>query len=275
MSLTTNNRGAKTTVVCVDFDGTLVDHEGRIHPADVEILRSERSVSFVPATGRPLHSVRRTLQRHGLFVDEKIPFPLVLENGSAVYKENEELLRQRSFEPELQDELMHAVRAAIWASVLLFSLDSARALRANETLWALVRRFDLDAQAFDIDEELPQPLCKIAVTAEDPEHIHAFQAEISGLPLEQTYSLPDVLEVAPVGVHKGLGLADLLENAGRVDAEVVVVGDGENDLALFDQATVSFAPESSPPAIQARADRVIDIGKEGLLTPLLREIQGF
>lgn len=273
MSLTTDNRDSKTTILCVDFDGTLVDHNGHIHPADVEALRSERSVSFVPATGRPLHSVRRTLERHGLFVNKKIPFPLVLENGSAVYLENEELLRQRSFESGLQDELMRAVRDATRASVLLFSLDSARALRANETLWALVRRFDLDAQVFNLDEGLPQPLCKIGLTAEDPEDLRAFQTEISGLPLEQTYSLPDMLEVAPVGVHKGLGLNDLLENAGRFGAEVVVVGDGENDLALFDQATLSFAPETSPLPIQARADRVIDLGKEGLLTPILREIQ--
>lgn len=273
MSLTTDSQNAKTTIVCIDFDGTLVDHEGRIHPADVEILRSERSVAFVPATGRPLHSVRRTLERHGLFVDEPIPFPLVLENGSAVYLENEVLLAQRSFESDLQEKLMRAVRATTEASFLLFSLDEARALRSNETLWALVRRFDLDAQLFDLDEVLPQPLCKIGVTAEDSEDLRAFQNEIAGLSLEQTYSLPDMLEVAPVGVHKGLGLDELLENAGRGGAEVIVVGDGENDLALFDQATLSFAPRSSPPAIQARADRVLDLQKEGLLTPLLREIQ--
>ncbi len=120
---------------------------------------------------------------------------------------------------------------------------------------------------------VPEPLCKVGVTAEDPEDLRAFQAALAGLPLEQTYSLPGLLEVAPVGVHKGLGLTDLLEDAGSVGAEVVVVGDGENDLALFDQATLSFAPRSSPPAIQARADRVLDLQKEGLLTPILREIQ--
>lgn len=272
MSLTTDNRDATSTILCIDFDGTLVDHNGHIHPADVEILQSERSVAFVPATGRPLHSVRRTLTRHGLFVDEKIPFPLVLENGSAVYLAHEELLRQRSFEPDLQEELMRAVRDSTDASFLLFSLDTARALRANDALWAMVRRFDLDAQAFDLDEGLPQPLCKIAVMAGDPEDLRAFQSRISGLPLEQSYSLPDMLEVAPAGVHKGLGLNDLLEDAGQVGTEVVVVGDGENDLALFDQADLSFAPGSSPPAIQARADRVLDLNREGLLTPILREI---
>lgn len=269
----TGEKDVNGAFVCIDFDGTLVDDEGRIHPVDVEVLANERSVTFVPATGRPLHSVRRTLERHGLFVGRPIPFPLVLENGSAVYLENEVLLERHSFEPDLQEELMRAVRASARTSFVLFSLDEARVLRPNETLWALVRRFDLDAQTFDPDEKLPQPLCKIAVTAEDPETLCAFREGLSGLPLEQSYSLPDMLEVSPVGVHKGRGLNVLLKKAGRTDAEVVVVGDGENDLALFDQADLSFAPHDSPPAIQARADHVLDLSEEGLLTPILREIQ--
>ena len=52
----------------------------------------------------------------------------------------------------------------------------------------------------------------------------------------------------------------------------MVAGDGENDLALFDLATLSVAPASSPPAIRARADRILDVREEGLLTPILREI---
>ncbi len=80
-----------------------------------------------------------------------------------------------------------------------------------------------------------------------------------------------MLELAPVGVHKGGGLAALLEDRERV-GEIVAVGDGENDLALFEQATLSFAPASSPPAIQARADLALDLTKEGLLTPILRKL---
>ena len=75
---------AQRPIVCLDFDGTLVDDEGRIHPADVEILANERSVAFVPATGRPLHAVRRAFERHGLFAGGPIPFPLIVENGAAV-----------------------------------------------------------------------------------------------------------------------------------------------------------------------------------------------
>ncbi len=268
--MTTDKKDARITIVCIDFDGTLVDDDGSIHPTDVEILKNERSVAFVPATGRPLHSVRSTFERHGLFIGHPIPFPLVLENGAAVYSEDEVLRSQHSFDPELQEELMRVVQASKSVSFLLFSLDEARVLRTNETLWALVRRFDLNARTPGIGERLS--LSKVAATAEDAGTLRAFQAEVSGLPLEQTYSLPDVLELTPVGVHKGGGLAVLLDDAGRAGAEVVVVGDGENDLALFDMATLSFAPESSPPAIRARADHVFDVQDEGLLAPILREI---
>lgn len=268
---TTSKKDARTTIVCIDFDGTLVDDDGRIHPTDVEILKNERFVTFVPATGRPLHSVRRTFEQHGLFSGRPISFPLVLENGAAVYAENELLRSHRSFEPELQDALMRAVLDSEQANFLLFSLDEVRALCPNETLRALIRRFGLNAQPFDPDETLTSPLTKVAVTAEDMETLRAFADETAELPLERTYSLPNVLELTPAGVHKGYGLALLLDGRDQVE-EVVAVGDGENDLALFDLATLSFAPESSPPAIRTRADRVLDMREEGLLAPILREI---
>lgn len=260
-----------TAIVCIDFDGTLVDEEGGIYPSDVEILANERSVAFVPATGRPLHSVRRTFEQHGLFSGRPIPFPLILENGAVVYSENEILLSHRSFDPELQEILMRAVLDSEGTSFVLFSLDEVRALQPSETLREMIRRFGLDVQPFDPDEDLTRPFTKVSATAEDIEALHAFAADTAELPLERTYSLPNMLELAPVGVHKGGGLATLLD--GREQAEeIVAVGDGENDLALFEQATLSFAPQSSPPAIQAHADRILDLNKEGLLTPILREI---
>lgn len=267
---------ANRPIVCLDFDGTLVDDEGRIHPADVELLANERSVAFVPATGRPLHSVRRAFERHGLFTGYPIPFPLVLENGAAVYGEHEDLRSRRSIEPELRDELLRAALSANGANFLLHSLDEARTLGSNDLLQAFVRRFDLNARPWDPDSDpagsWERPLVKLVVTAEDPEAVSRFEAETADLPLERTYSLPNMLELGPAGVHKGSGLAALLDHTGHAPREVVVAGDGENDLALFGMATLSFAPLDSPPAIQAHADRILDVREEGLLAPILREI---
>lgn len=267
---------APGTVICFDFDGTLVDAEGNIHPSDVEILASQRSMALVPATGRPLHSVRRAFGRHGLFNGSPIPFPLVLENGAAVYGEDEKLRSQHSFDPDLQAELLRAVLASEQAGFMLHSLDEVRTVRSDDLLEAFIRRFDLDARPWDPDSDLAEdwerPLTKVVITSKDPEAVGRFEAEISGLPLELTYSLPNMLEAGPAGVHKGRGLTDLLKEAGILDGEVVVAGDGENDLTLFDVATLSFAPADSPPAIRSRADRILDVRKEGLLAPILREI---
>jgi HAD superfamily hydrolase (TIGR01484 family) len=267
---------ADRPVVCLDFDGTLVDDEGRIHPADVEILATEHSVAFVPATGRPLHSVRRAFERHGLFSGRPIPFPLVLENGAAVYGEREHLRSRRSLQPELRDELLRAALSAKEANFLLHSLNEARTLGSNDLLRAFVRRFDLDARPWDPDSDpagsWERPLVKLVVTAEDPKAVGRFEAETADLPLERTYSLPNMLELGPAGVHKGSGLATLLDHTGHAPREVVVAGDGENDLALFEMATLRFAPADSPPAIRARADRILDVQEEGLLAPILREI---
>lgn len=267
-----HERDSPADVICFDFDGTLVDEEARIHPADVEVLASERSVRLVPATGRPLHSVRRTFERHGLFVDGPIPFPMVLENGAAVYLENEVLCSQTSFAPGLQEALMSAVLSSEEMGFLLFGLDEVRTLRPNETLMAMVRRFDLDVRKFEPESE--GLLCKVAAVSDDPDVLREFEVRIAGLSLERTYSLPSVLELSTAGVHKGRGLRTLLEDSPEhAGAGVVAVGDGENDLALFELADLSYAPEGSPPAIQARVDRIIDVRERGLLAPILEEIK--
>ena len=113
----------------------------------------------------------------------------------------------------------------------------------------------------------------MVVTAEDPEVVSNFEAATADFALERTYSLPNMLELGPAGVHKGQGLTALIREARRTGETVAVAGDGENDLSLFDIASLSFAPENSQPKILARADRVLNVQEEGLLAPVLRELR--
>lgn len=273
----THQEGVASAILCFDFDGTLVDAEGRIHPADVDILANEKSVSLVPATGRPLHAVRRAFGHHGLFEGRPIPFPLVLENGAAVYSENEMLRSRRSLEPELRKALLEAVLSTPRASFLLHSLDEVRTLGNDALLQTFIRRFDLDARPWNPESDpadlWERPLVKVVVAAEDPEVVSNFEAATADFALERTYSLPNMLELGPAGVHKGRGLTALIREARRTGETVAVAGDGENDLSLFDIASLSFAPENSQPKILARADRVLNVQEEGLLAPVLRELR--
>jgi HAD superfamily hydrolase (TIGR01484 family) len=258
-------------VVCFDFDGTLVDGEGRIHPSDVEVLGSDVRATLVPATGRPLHAVRHVLERHGLFAGRQIPFPLVLENGAAVYGAGERLREQHPFVPDVQADLVTAMLASPRVTFLLFSLDTVRMLWPSEAGWQMVRRFALSTRPFSQETDADAPLTKVVSIAETPEMLHAFAAGIADLALERAYSLPTVLEFTRVGVDKGRGLGALLGER-PAGAKLVVAGDGENDLPLFDLADLSFAPEDSPASIKARADHVFDVREGGLLAPILRMI---
>lgn len=67
----------------------------------------------------------------------------------------------------------------------------------------------------------------------------------------------DRLDVLPRGLDKGTGLDGALAALGNRNAHVVAIGDGENDLALFDRAQVALAVGNAVPIVKEAADEVL------------------
>ena len=256
-------------VLCFDFDGTLVDEHGHIHPRDVELLRSEDRVIFIPATGRPLHAVKNAFRRNGLFPDKPIPFPMVLQNGAVVYHPNEILHQQVSLPPEEQAKLLEISRRYSQICCLLFSVNRVEIMWPNPAGRKMVRRFNLDVQPFGGKGER---YTKLSYIADSAKAMDGFVAEIEAMPVEKFFSLPTVLELTKIGVDKGQMLVNLLDALDLQDFRIIAAGDGENDLSLFDVADMSFCPDNSPAAIKNRADAEINITETGLLAPMLAKI---
>jgi hydroxymethylpyrimidine pyrophosphatase-like HAD family hydrolase len=259
-----------TPVVCFDFDGTLVDAEGHIHPSDVAILKGRAPITFVPATGRPLHAVRHTLGRHGVFVNRPISFPLILANGAVIYDANENVLEEHPFDSDVDDALMGAMLASPQVTFLLFNTDEVRMLWPSDPGCRMAKRFALDTAPFSPHSQ-HAPLTKAVAIAGTPQPLWAFVDRTRQLPMERSFSLPTVLELTRLGVDKATGLKALLRGAcaGMI---VVAAGDGENDLPLFEVADITFAPADSPREIRRQADHVVDVRRGGLLAPILRAI---
>jgi hydroxymethylpyrimidine pyrophosphatase-like HAD family hydrolase/anti-sigma regulatory factor (Ser/Thr protein kinase) len=83
------------------------------------------------------------------------------------------------------------------------------------------------------------------------------------------------LMLLPAGVTKGTGLMQALAEFGLSRHNAVGVGDAENDESLFDACELGVAVANATPALQARADMVLQApAGEGitelLLGPLLR-----
>ncbi len=261
-----------SAVLCFDLDGTLVDDEGRMHPADRELLRHEREVLFVPATGRSLDALRRTFARNGVLAEGAIPFPLVLQNGALTLRPGERPHAVRPLDAATGAALLAAMQASPEVAFLLFTPSAVHELWPSEFSRRMVRRFELDARPWG-ERDARQPLTKVNAIAASPATMQDFLARIAALPLERSSSLPTVIELNAPGTNKGDALAALLADLGLGDVPLLAAGDGENDLPLFARATRSFAPDTAPAAIQARASQVVPAARDGLLRPMLRALE--
>jgi Cof subfamily protein (haloacid dehalogenase superfamily) len=258
-------------VICFDFDGTLVDKNGWMHPADVDIFRNETDVLFVPATGRPLHAVRRAFSRNDLFVDSPLPFPLLLQNGAMVYLPGEKLYRQHVFSDKEQALLLAAGQNVAGITLLMFGPDQVRVIEVNDTVLAKTVQFQLTVTPFDPETE-QMALTKLIYFADTHAELEQVLEQIKHLPLERHFSLDTVLEINQAGVNKGQSLANLLDGIGNTPATILAAGDGGNDLPMFEIADYSFAPASAPAAIKEQADSIVNIEQTGLLTPMLARL---
>jgi HAD superfamily hydrolase (TIGR01484 family) len=265
---------AMKPLLCFDVDGTLLDERDRIHPRDASILagigRGEDFPAWlIPATGRSLISVKRTFARLGLYAGLPLPLPLVLQNGAALYLPGEQLVSYTTFNPGVQDAILVICQRHPQVTFLLHSRDAIHMLWPHPYGIEAAQRYDFDVTPFDPETPAP-PYSKMMCLSRTPADLAAVSRDAQALAIEQAYSMASILEFSPAGMNKGEGLARLRAVLGSEDAPVLAAGDGGNDLALFEQASLRFTPATSPPAVQARGDRVIDVGAEGLLRPMLR-----
>ena len=260
-------------VICFDIDGTLVNERGEIHPRDVAILAQPNPPAlFVPCTGRLRPALHNLFTRQGICPDGSLPFPLVLQNGAALYGPGEALVRFHSFSELIQHFVLDLVMGTPEVTFLVFSEDQVYIQWPTEFAYGLARRFDLDTRPFDLNE--PIRFSKVMAFCEDPEYLAVVAKQVDRADIEQSFSLATVLEMTPAGVHKGRGLRELLQLLGRWGYPLLAAGDGGNDISMFDLADRTFAPQTAPASMQALAGKVIDVNETGLLEPMLAEAAG-
>lgn len=83
------------------------------------------------------------------------------------------------------------------------------------------------------------------------------QERLADLPLDFTYAENTSLEVTPLGISKGTGLADLCEVLGVSIEEAIGVGDAFNDVPMLEMAGLGVAMGNSNEAALKAADVVV------------------
>jgi Cof subfamily protein (haloacid dehalogenase superfamily) len=262
----------KQTVLCVDIDGTLIDASETIHPQDTALLQDlPDRVQLVLTTGRSLLSAKAVLRQNGLFKEGPLALAGVYLNGGAAYLPGEVLCTKHIFTPAMQSSLAALTSFFPGAAFMFFSLQDVFMVNPNAFARRISKLHHLEASEVCADQ-VPEELVKLMILDRDKTTLEEIKTHIMEWALEAAFSLPYAFEINPPGINKANTLARLLSAMGLEGLPVFTVGDGENDLSLFEQSTNSFAPSTAHPAVLKAADHILQREKDGLLRPVLETI---
>ncbi|MGH3647932.1 MAG: HAD family hydrolase [Micromonosporaceae bacterium] len=268
-------------LVVLDLDGTTVGIN-QLVPSP-RVCRAVRATiaAGVPvsvATGRPVWAALPTTEALGLGaatpgaapggalagsgLDEPEALSMVCSNGSLVY----DVVAHRPVHQRFMDP-GPALRALAAARP-----DAGFAVEHGLVGYRYTAQFPRDFPSTFLDE--------VELTELGRSHTTRLSGRVPGVPVPRSHSRCEVatswiaeagldsalysyeigysgwVDVSAPGVNKASGVALLARDLGVAADEVLVIGDGSNDVSMFEWAGRSVAMGQAPPEVRAAADEV-------------------
>ncbi len=241
-------------LIACDLDGTLMNEQQQIAPA-VRVAIAEAlaaGITVTLATGRMFTATYPFARQLG------ITAPLICYQGGWIQAADDPAPRFRATLPRiLAEKVLQYADEAKWHTVLyadghLF----LRELRHPSTFyaallgtgWTIVERWAIPLHKHQVD--------KVLFIAE-AKRIPAIEQTLRRLVGEQATivrSHAHFVEVIPRDVNKGRGVQQIAAEMGIPQAEVMAIGDRENDIPMLQWAGIGVAMGNAAPAVQAVAD---------------------
>lgn len=252
-------------LVALDVDGTLVDGMNVMSPAVRETVRAIRDsgIETVITTGRAIPGVLNTAALLGF--DDAYA---IASNGAIVFTYNPvEILNLVTFDAS------EAVRRVLEhvPDALVAVEDIGVGYRLNKPFPAGEINGRMTVEP--VESLIGEPVTRVVIRA--PEHSQEeFARLVDDLGLTDTnyyIGYTAWLDLAPEGVSKAFGLTYLCERLGIDAADVLAVGDGNNDVEMLKWAGRGVAMGHGPASLLAVADDVTGtIEEDGLVAELQR-----
>jgi Cof subfamily protein (haloacid dehalogenase superfamily) len=250
-------------LVALDIDGTLVDGSNEMSDVVRQTVLAIRDsgVATVISTGRAIPGVMDTVDKLG-FTEGYA----VASNGAVVFQYDPvEVIHSVTFDAsDAVRRVMEQVPDAIVAVE-----EVGRGFRVNRPFPE--EEFSGQFVVDDVEKLIAEPVTRVVIRSTD--HTPAeFTAIVHDLGLTGTnyfigYSA--WLDLAPEGVSKASGLDFLCERLGVAQADVLAVGDGNNDREMLQWAGRGVAMGHAPDAVKDLADAVTGaVDEDGLATEL-------
>lgn len=259
-------------LIGLDVDGTLILEDGTPSPGIVEAIAGLRAAGHVVmlATGRSWEATRQVQGSLGIEADH-----VVCSNGAVVMRRLEDGEYERwHVETFDASAVLGLLREHLPdARYMVERADGARLYTEQLDDWTLDR-----AQHVGFDELSAEPVTRVVVVS--PDHDEADFVELAarvGLN-EVSYAVGWTawLDIAPIGVDKSAGLERVRETLGIERDDVVVIGDGRNDIEMFQWALAgggrAAAMGQAPDEVRSVAGETTDDVEHGGAAAVLRSL---
>lgn len=262
-------------LIAVDMDGTLLDGDGNVPEPLWELLPrlAERGVTFVPASGRQLATLRAS------FGEAADAMTFIAENGAYVVQAGVEVASD-VLERDVVERAVRHLRSLAdegydlgvvvcgKRSAYIERTDAAFTDQASTYYAAL----ETVADVLAVDDDV----VKIAVY----DFAHAENSVGRALDeIARTHRVvvsgPHWVDIMNPGVDKGVALRRLQDALEITPAQTAAFGDYLNDLEMLDAAHWSFAMADAHPEVAARArHRAPSNTEHGVLTTIEELLAG-
>jgi Cof subfamily protein (haloacid dehalogenase superfamily) len=265
------NGNGKRKMVCLDVDGTLVDHDGHMHDevreAAQDVVAAGHHVLI--ATGRSLGATLPIIELIGLEEGYSVS-----SNGgvtlrlSTSLEEGFEVIDRRTFDPA---PALRALRHRLPNAKYAVEDDQGRFL-STERFQDM--SFGVVAEGVTFEEMMEASATRLVVFSTDSS-AEEFGEAVEAIGLQGvTYSVgwSAWLDIAAAGVSKASGLEALRDRLGVHIDDTVAVGDGRNDIEMLAWAGRGVAMGQAPPEVKKVADEVTGHVEENGAAAVLRSL---
>ena len=239
-------------LIAIDMDGTLLNEKKHIDEAQKEAIHEavEAGIKIVLCTGRPLYGILPFYEELGLSELDSEGY-VILNNGCSIHKTKDwKLIDQVNFTSDDIDYLYkfsegYDINFTLVNDYYYFNIDDRKPTDELITDAGFVFS-DITNISLKEAKNGKHKIIKIMFLG-NPNIMANFQKENESI-LKDKYSSvlsqPYIYEILPKGNNKGTGLKKLAKKLGIKQEEIMAIGDGNNDIEMFEYAHYSVAMEN-------------------------------
>lgn len=257
-------------LIACDMDRTLLTDDKQFPPNFWETVEelAELGVHFVPASGRPLITLKEMFVHPGLQLD------YISDNGALVELEGE-ILHRAVMDRDGYLPIIAATLDKTDGVPVLCGIDCAYVLEdAREHEDALHVYYKSIVYVDDL-ADVDVPIIKYSVLFVDLDAREAYDdvfEPMFGSDFAVTLGGPEWVDVMNAGVTKGAGIKALSQALSLSTDEMMAFGDAFNDLEMLDAVDHSYAVANAEPEIIERAKYITGTNEEYGVMDVLRQL---